>query len=227
MINSCPPQGEKSRWAEVTARLARDGVNITGDALLAAGCVGSMVGLCASKCAALWLASSGAELIACDAYVCDCSSEPDNTSAQVCGIPRALHCALPRTYGGCMAGAVQVRRPKGPAHWMASRPAQRHLPALAFRPPAGCSTSCCGRPPVKPQTCRAAGIPCSDHFSLAAVLGDPVTTRSWWAARGGGGAGHGAGCCMHLSSTAPSGGYATAPRSNSSHRKIMMSDRPP
>jgi hypothetical protein len=32
-----PPQGEKSRWSEMTRRLAADYVNLTGDALLAAG----------------------------------------------------------------------------------------------------------------------------------------------------------------------------------------------
>lgn len=31
------PQGEKSRWSEVTRRLARDYVNLTGDVLLAVG----------------------------------------------------------------------------------------------------------------------------------------------------------------------------------------------
>jgi hypothetical protein len=29
------------------------------------------------------------------------------------------------------------------------------------------------------EGCRAAGIPCSDTFCLTAVLGNPVTIRSW------------------------------------------------
>jgi len=38
-IHPSNQQGEKTRWSEVTARLARDYVNLTGDVLLAAGCV--------------------------------------------------------------------------------------------------------------------------------------------------------------------------------------------
>lgn len=39
ILNPDPPpqQGEKSRWIEVTQRLAHDYVNLTGDVLLAAG----------------------------------------------------------------------------------------------------------------------------------------------------------------------------------------------